>query len=76
VTHDELLDAIDAELTDLMLSRRSDPAKTIGHAMRISKLLRHVRTEHSREVAVAERGFEVRCFALDLPANGGDPTGL
>jgi hypothetical protein len=69
VTVPELLDAIDAELTDLMLSRRNDPARTIGHAMRISKLLRHLRTEHDREIAVAERGFEVKAFALDLPAN-------
>jgi hypothetical protein len=70
VTVDQLLDAIDAELTDLMLSRKSDPAKTIGHAMKISKLLRAVRVKHDQELTVAERGVEIAMFASDVPANG------
>jgi hypothetical protein len=69
VSLSELLDAIDAELADLMASRRNNPAAAIGHAFRILELSRRARLEHDRELWAAQRELEIALWAGDVPAN-------
>jgi hypothetical protein len=70
VTTLELLDAIDAELADLMGTRADDPASTIGYAFRILALTREARIQYAQERWSMDRGLELALIVGEVPANG------
>ncbi len=65
MTIHELTEAIRAELTDLMASRKSNPAMTLGHAFRILRLLDTLNREHDRALWVARGELEIERYAAD-----------